>query len=353
MSFIELNFNQYLEKLNIEKVVAFPTEHVAKNKDFIFVMFRSREKIDYYAIINKEDIIKFSDDSPDAIKDFLMNYCSNSLPIKNIPVSIKPIEQEKMFTNKKIELLDFEDIVKMSKNYSDFLVKMFDKMEKEVLKSVNKLQVEKTLNKNFGEFLSDLFNVVNTAQFAKHVKRFLKIDVEFGRREAEKELKMDIPFNSAFEQKLMVLYNEQISGRTINGKKWFGIQGVTKEIQQKVIQTVQDGIRDNKSNADISKDVKETFDKFTDWRSDMIARTETNRIHNESKLVGYKESGLDGVKVWITAPYDPKRSSHICQRLKNKEVPLDEPFIDEETGRAFMTPPALPNCRSRIIFKPN
>ena len=343
---IELNFTQYIEALNKQKEIARPVEHVWQNDDFIFMFFRSREKIDYYTIVDKDNIRAIG-----TVEDFLINYCSNALPIKEPPIWIPykehPLESQSTGISKAI---DFDKLVGESKDYADFLIKMFDLFEKEVLKSVNK--IDKKLNKNFGQFLTDLFNTVNTAEFAKRIKNLLKNDVNVGRQLAEKELKTDIVWNEAFDKKLAVLYSEQIDGYTINGKKWFGIKGVTKEIQQKVIQTVQSGISENKSNAEISKDVQKTFSGFTDWRSNMIARTETNRIHNESKILGYKESGMDGVKVWNTAPFESGRSSEICQRLKGQEQPLDNDFTDPETMKAFASPPSHPNCRSTITFRP-
>ena len=349
---IELTLTQYLEKLKVEKAVAFPTEHVFEADNYFLLFFKSREKWDYATIILKSDILGFS-----SIEDFKINYCSNHLPVAESPIWLpfidsddKELESIPVAIGKKI---DFDDIVEKSENYADFLIKMFDTFEKEVLKSVNKIDKSHKLNKNFGEFLSDLFNTVNSAHFAKVIKKFLKTDVEFGRLEAEKELKTNIPFNRAFEQKLAVLYSEQLNGYTINGKKWFGIKGVTKEIQQKVIETVQSGINENKSNADISKDVKATFSNFTDWRSNMIARTETSRIIASSRHLGYKESGLEGVKVWSTAPYESGRSSDICQRLSGQAVGLHEDFIDPGTMKAYQHEPAHPNCRSRTFFRPN
>lgn len=252
-----------------------------------------------------------------------------------------------------------EEIVKESKDYGEFLTKTFDYMEKRVLSAVDLIGLDKnyTVDKTFGEFMRNLFNVVNTATFAKHIKKFIKVDLVTGLTSAESELGVDIGWNEAYQQKLNVLSQEQLSGRTINGKKWFGIRGVSKEIQAKITATVQSGITEHKTITEIKEDIKQDFSNFTDWRAQMISRTETTKVLAEAKLIGYKSSGLDGGKVWkATQPRGCKRCSPICDRLSakygNNPIPLDEEFVDDETGQSFLTPYSHPNCRSTIAFRP-
>ena len=87
----------------------------------------------------------------------------------------------------------------------------------------------------------------------------------------------------------------------------------------------------------------------------MIARTETNRVINEGKIIGYKESGLEGTKVVSVAIDD--RTSPIClrlhQRYSEKGIQLDEDFIDPESYKAWRTPPFHPNCRTTVNFRPD
>lgn len=350
---IELNFKQYQEKLAEEKKVIFPTEHVFEGTEFILMFFRSREHIDYYVLMDKDKILEYS-----VIEVFKLNYCYNSLPIKESPIWIEPKYKEDidyMETRyKSINLMEGEDIVKDSKSYNEFIGKYFNNLEKGVLRHINKIGLEKSITKNFGDFLQELFGFTNTLIFAKHVKKFIKSDLETGRTEAEDELGIKLGFNEAYQLKLNKLANEQLNGYTINGKKWHGIKGVTKEIQQKVIVIVQNGINENKSNAQVSEEIKGVFDSFSEHRSQMIARTETNRVINEGLLLGYKESGLEGGKVFKSI--HDNRSSPICDRLSkkygNKPIPLDDLFIDDETNLSFISPPCHPSCRSRIIFRP-
>ncbi len=244
------------------------------------------------------------------------------------------------------------------KNYAEFLLKMFNDFEKRVLSAVDKIDIDKCyksntekelLHKTFGEFLMTMFNVVNTVSFASKIKKYLKIDLVFGLQAAEKELNVDIGFTQPYQDKLNKIQGQQVDGYTINGKKWPGIKGVTKEVQADIIHTVQDGIQQNKTTVQIKDDIKLRFDKLSDWRSNMIARTENTNIRNEGKLMGYKESGLEGKKVWLAAIDD--RTSPICRRLNGQERDLDDNFIDPETNMAYQRPAAHPHCRSTLYFK--
>jgi SPP1 gp7 family putative phage head morphogenesis protein len=230
-------------------------------------------------------------------------------------------------------------------------LKTFDRFETKVLAATDKINIEKKIDKTFGDFLRDMFNSVNTKQFASQVKRYLKADLIAGMVSAEKETGMDIGFTQAYDDKLDKLQGQQVDGYTINGTKWPGIKGVTKEIQAKVIMAVQAGIKEGKDLDGIKADIKSEFDGFSDWRSEMIGRTETSRIINEGKLLGYKETGIKGKKVWTSALDD--RTSDICRRLNGQERELDEPFKDPGTMKDYPTPPGHPNCRSVLIFRPS
>jgi len=355
---IKLTFTQYREKLENDRKTSHPTEHVMEKKTLFVLFFKSlRERIEYYTIIEKSEIESFS-----SIQEFKIDYCSNCLPVEDIGIFIAEVLDEdlnelmedesseyKETSLKKGFKEDIDEIVKNAKNYNDFLSKMFDNFENQAIKAIKQMPTDK-----YGVFISNLFNSINTLAFMRNSKRFLKFDLELGKNQAEDELNVKVPFNEPFEKKLNKLNQEQLNGYTINGKLWPGIKGVTKEIQQKVIKSVQDGVKENKSNEDIIEGVKKTFNGFSDHRAQMIARTETNRIINEGKILGYKESGIEGGKVYKVQLDD--RTSPICERLMrkygNNPIPLDEPFIDDKTNISIMTPPAHPNCRSTLLFRP-
>jgi HK97 family phage portal protein len=257
--------------------------------------------------------------------------------------SFKPLK-------KKDELSPGDDMVEEAEGYSDFLMKTFDRIEKKVLSAADKLDITKSISKTTGEFLKDMFNVVNTKAFANQVKKFLKADLVTGMIEAEKETQMDIGFTQAFQDKLNQLQGQQVNGYTINGKRWPGIKGITKELQSKIIQSIQAGVNEGKSLEEIKAGIKSVFGGFSDWRAEMVGRTESVNIINEGLIIGYKETKIPGKKVW-RAKLD-NRTSLICKRLNKQERELDEPFIDPETNKSYMRPTAHVNCRCRLSFLP-
>ena len=350
---IKLTFKQYMEKLEDNKLIQRPTEHVYEGVTLFIFFFKSRENWDYYTKITKEEITGFS-----TLEDFKLNYCHHCLPVAESPVLLwedyLDEDQDEYIINSKKKIdLDGADIVDKAETYQEFLEKTFEGFRAKVLSHINKLELSK-MNKTFGEFVSNLFNSVNTAVFATQVKKYLKADLVGGMVEAENELGIKLKFDEDYNNKLKQLYSQQLDGYTINGKKWFGIKGVTKEIQADIIRTVQDGINSNKTKDEIKDDINSRFDNISEHRANLIARTETNRIVNEGLLVGYKQTGIEGGKVVKVISDD--RTSEICMRMKSKyadtPIGLDEYFIDDETGKAFKAPPFHPQCRSRIAFRP-
>ena len=264
----------------------------------------------------------------------------------------KPEDPKPNQPEKGIDLVG-EDMIKEAKDYSDFLLKTFNKFEDRVLNAVDELDLRQ--EKTFGSFLSNMFNSVNTVAFASYVKQFLKMDMLRGISAAEEETGVDIGFTEPFKNKLMQLYNQQLEGYMIHGKKWPGIKGVTREIQAKVIQTVQEGIDNNLSTKEVKQEIGKLFDGFSESRSARIARTETTNILNESKLLGYKESGISGRK-GVSVALD-NRTSPICRRMHakyaNNPIPLDEDFVDDDTMQRFATPSFHVSCRTSIYFQPD
>lgn len=365
---LKLNFKTFRDKIELDQVNGhFPTIHCLKEIDKYVFVIKSKEKWDYYSIVTMQDIMNFAESHDltliEAIMQFEINYCSNTLSLESEENMLDVISEDSnpnqsdlrinsMINPHLIKEIDAgQDIIIEAEDYSDFLLKLFDLFEKKTLAAVDKINLEKKFHKNFGEFLSNLFNGVNTIAFSKHILKFIKEDIVKGISDVENELGIDIGFTEDMLDKVMQLQQQQINGYIINGKLWPGIKGVTKEIQAKVIQTVQEGLNENKSSKEIKEDIKKVYGGFSDWRATMIARTETTRIINEGKLLGYKETGISGKKVWDSAI--DARTSDICKRLNNQERELDEGFIDPKTKKAYSAPPAHVNCRSVIFFKPD
>ena len=351
---IRLKFNVFQKRIE-QASSEFPILHYLEEPTMFTLSFKTKDGWGYYTVVTDLDIINFAEsvDMPVnmALAQFKMAYCSNAIPLTNEEIKFIENDNSDYFASKIPK--ENEEIIEEAEDYSDFLKKMFNMFERKTLLALNTLDLSKT-NKTFGDFLKHFFDYFNTRAFVKNVRKYIGQDLLFGIEAAEEELNIDIGKTKAYEQKLNQLASQQVDGYTINGKKWFGIKGVTKEIQAKITKTVQTGINESKTIDEIKADVSSVYDKFTDNRSEMIAITETNRIISEGQLLGYKESGIEGGKIPLVA--DDGRTSEICLRMKatygDNPIPLDADFIDPKTNKAYRTPPFHIRCRTRIGFRP-
>ncbi len=245
------------------------------------------------------------------------------------------------------------DMVYESKDYASWLSHKISTWETTVIRALEAEKVaEKDLvyvKKTFGNFVSRLFNAVNTATFYNGIKHFVKIPMKEGLSLAEDELQLDIPISPAFEKKAEFFAQQELNGYTLpDGKVWHGIKGATRELQTKILNEVRDGVISKDSQAEITKRVQEVFKIAKGSGAERIARTETNRFVNQGKLQGYIDSGLDGKKQWDTHLDD--KTSPICKRLDGQKVDLSVNFVDPKTKKTYPAPPSHPNCRSSIRF---
>jgi len=194
---------------------------------------------------------------------------------------------------------------------------------------------------------------VNTADFRDSLKAVVKAQVKQGITDAEGELNVDIGFGPSFDSAVESFTQRQMDGFAFDGGSWQGLKGTAKAVQTDISKAVMEGIVEKQSMSDIKQSIKDIFNKqtgtsTTEGKATMIARTESNRIHNESKLGSYKESGLKGVKVWDS--FLDERTSGICKELHGQKVPVEKPFTLKD-GREFMSPPSHPSCRSVVMFE--
>jgi HK97 family phage portal protein len=258
---------------------------------------------------------------------------------------------------KQVEFVEQDE----AKDYAEFLQKKFGKWEKAIFSFLDdtlKDEFHKSnnidmINKTFGDFLRRLANTINTIGFKEGLKKVLRINFKEGIEEAEKELNLDIGFSEDFEKKLDFIADRQLVGFHIEGKKWNGIKGVAEELQKRIAEIVRTGLSEKKGLKGIKNEIKTLMvqhvggkveGEVTEGRAMKIARTESNRTRNFSRLESYKKSGIVVGKRWV-ALMDNK-TTDICRRLHGQVRPLNEPFTDEVTGKQFIHPPALPNCRS-------
>lgn len=330
--------------------------HYSESDKDYKLFIKSVDHWKYFTKILKKDIIEFGSQygaSPEkALRDFELNFLWNAIPIMDNSIVAKEI---KGVMKKEVN----QEAQEEAKDYVSFLKKEFKSWESQVLSMVDKTltdeMIVKDVKKTFGEFLSRMFNIINTSGFLDKLNRVIRIKVNEGVEEAEKELNINIDLSPQLNQDVESVAKRQLDGFMIDGKPWIGLKGVTEELQAEIRQNVVDGIEQKKGLKGVKEDLQETFRKYTgteesEGRIMKIARTESNRIQNAGKLRAYKDSGITGKKVWDA--FHDDRTSPICERLDGQEVGLHDQFVDVETGKEFDIPPAHVNCRSVIRFEP-
>ena len=349
---------------------------------FIFYM-KNWERWEFYTIVYKSEIIEFADytgDNDKAIDDFKLTYCSHakevemeegreSIPTNDLntgdldgsdslaepsninyatrgshPLKASLSDEELKKSN---DIIDAgEDIIEESEDYEDFFKNVLSRWEKKVVNSLDKIEINKGLDynkKTFGEFIQNLLNTINTKPFLKRIQSIIVKDMKAGLESAEDELNMDIGFTVDHKKQAKVFENQQLNGYTIQGKRWHGIKGATKQLQFKILEQVETGVKEKKTLTEITQDVKSVFKTASDSQAVRIARTESSRFVNESKLISYQDSNIVKGRQWKVHLDD--RTSDIDKRLEGQIKSLDEPFVDPATGAQYMYPPSHPNCR--------
>ncbi len=150
----------------------------------------------------------------------------------------------------------------------------------------------------------------------------------------------------ALEATLLTLTGQERRVLTARAVAW--LQSVTRRYAADVVDTtknaikaiIRDGLVEGLSVADVAGKIETLYDGFTDWRSEMIARTELNAASNAGAHEGYRESGVVARERWLSALDERTRrqpASEFDHWVANGEkVQLGEPFT--RTGGALMFP---------------
>jgi len=244
------------------------------------------------------------------------------------------------------------EVVDESEDYETFYVKQLAAWETKMLKAAELIVQKSLTKKSFTEFVSRLFSSINTTNFAESLQRIVARTMKRGLQSSEEELDMDIGVTQSFEQKSKFFADQQLNGyRLPSGEKWHGIQGASKKLQTKILKEVETGVKEGEGIPQIQKRISSVFDSAKKGQAVMIARTESNRFVNEGKLVGYAESGVEGRKEWSSASDCCAGTGDACETLHGQSVSLSDSF-ETRDGKSFNVPPAHPNCRCTIKFRP-
>ncbi|NRA57802.1 MAG: phage portal protein, partial [Phycisphaerales bacterium] len=130
-------------------------------------------------------------------------------------------------------------------------------------------------------------------------------------------------------------------------------EGVELRIQEALTETAGEDFRE------VQRQVADALGRDSDMVSRRIARTESNRMHSDGRLTGWRESGVVTRKRWLTR--GDTRVAEPCLTIARQYAvaEVDKPFVPRGTTiagftfnydpRGLMAPPAKPNCRCTII----
>jgi len=229
------------------------------------------------------------------------------------------------------------------KSFEDYLNKVFDNIESDYLKLLNR-EKDNIKNGDTQAFLLAASNVIGMLGLiaVPQINKFTNKAYEKGVENAEADVQMNLIQEMKYQPD-MKRYAEQIAtGYTLpDGTQWSGIKGVSKKLNDRVVDVINTGIDEGYSISRIRDNLVESL-RITRNHATMIARTETNRIINQAQLDALIKSGAKVKKQWLSQI--DNRTSPICRALNGQTKELGESF--EALGQEFMTPPAHVNCRS-------
>jgi SPP1 gp7 family putative phage head morphogenesis protein len=130
--------------------------------------------------------------------------------------------------------------------------------------------------------------------------------------------------------------------------------GVGSTAYNNVKSVVQDGITQGWSTEDVSKGLQDAL-RFSEYRGEMVARTETMTAYNAGNHAGQKALGEYGpvAKEWLATGDARTRPSH-ADAMAQGAIPVDDPF---QVGDAEMQfpgddgpPEEVINCRCTVLY---
>jgi SPP1 gp7 family putative phage head morphogenesis protein len=106
--------------------------------------------------------------------------------------------------------------------------------------------------------------------------------------------------------------------------------------------TVTDAIKEGWGAMELARELEDSAG-FSQYRAELVGRTEVIAANNRGNLDAYKESGVATGKEWLTARDD--LVEEICQANEDQgPIGLDDDFDSGDD-----CPPAHPNCRCAIL----
>lgn len=169
---------------------------------------------------------------------------------------------------------------------------------------------------------------------------------------------IDIPMGDSFQDWMPVLPINAISLE--RAKMADKIKEVADDLKDKILRKAQIGLAQGATTQQVMDEIlgtglrglkgRDGVFRSATHRAETIGRSITNEIINKGALQTYsqvseKSPELGLRKVWQAV--SDHRTSEICSNLDNQVVDMGDKFPG-----GFETPPAHPNCRSRITVLP-
>lgn len=134
-------------------------------------------------------------------------------------------------------------------------------------------------------------------------------------------------------------------------------QNFTAETLDQLNTTLTEGITNGEGYKQLSQRVSDVYDTATDYRSDRVARTESQNAANSATLDAYQQNPAVTSMEWYANP----DACPFCEDLDGTEVGLEDSFVsqgdsvdvgDDSYSADYGdvdTPPLHPNCECTII----
>lgn len=311
-------------------------------------------------IFRGKGILKFKLELKEKLTKKIFNSLNKKNKKKNVDIKDENSEEEVVVKTPKSLIGD--DEVKLK--YADMVNKLIDqrsfKLESEMNDRAN--EQRNNFNKLLGSVklpeksvkmpkakrlkikgLEDLKSILDVAVIAEFEEFFAdenKLMAEFifpfletTVRDAGLEALLLVSQEGEFEM------TERVQKRILKRSEKFGV-GVNETTQEKLSKSLAEGIIEGEGISDLTNRVNAVYKEYPDYRSELIARTETTTANNEGFIEGYKQSGVATHKEWVAVLDDRTRPEHV--KLNGNIIKLDKAFAN---GLQY---PQEPNCRCVI-----
>lgn len=130
--------------------------------------------------------------------------------------------------------------------------------------------------------------------------------------------------------------------------------GLRRRFQQGLLDATIAGDSMAQTIADLNAKIGKTF-LGEEWKLERLVRTELHNVYSMGKLNGMSELADGPMPDLMKTLFHPmdKRTGDDSKRLNrnNPIVPVDDPFIEDSTGKTltYMAPPNRPNDRAILI----